>query len=69
MSLDEAAGAVIAVSRSEIHTFSKVIQTRIRLDAGLGVESDAHQGVTVKHRSRGARASLALDLSLFSAGC
>ena len=43
---------VIAVSRSSGHTFSKVPQPSIRLVAGLGVESDAHQGVTVKHRSR-----------------
>jgi MOSC domain-containing protein YiiM len=55
MSLTEANGTVIAVSRSERHTFSKVIQTRIRLIAGLGVEFDAHKGVTVKHRSRVAR--------------
>jgi hypothetical protein len=55
MSLAEANGTVIAVARSDTHTFSKVIQTRIRLIAGLGVEADAHQGVTVKHRSRVAR--------------
>jgi MOSC domain-containing protein YiiM len=45
-------GRVIAVSRSSGHTFSKTPQQSIRLIAGLGVESDAHQGVTVKHRSR-----------------
>ncbi|HEV3486225.1 MAG TPA: MOSC domain-containing protein [Vicinamibacterales bacterium] len=50
-----APGVVIAVSRSRGHTFSKATQPRIRLVAGLGVESDAHQGVTVKHRSRVAR--------------
>jgi MOSC domain-containing protein YiiM len=43
------------VSRSEAHTFSKTAQTGIHLIAGLGVEDDAHQGVTVKHRSRVAR--------------
>ena len=34
---------------------SKPEQAQIRLLAGLGVESDAHMGVTVKHRSRVAR--------------
>ena len=51
----EAHGSVVAVSRSPIHAFSKAIEPRIRLVAGLGVEGDAHQGVTVKHRSRVAR--------------
>ena len=46
---------VIAVSRSATHTMSKPTQASIRLLAGLGVEGDAHQGVTVKHRSRVAR--------------
>ena len=48
-------GTVIAVSRSETHTFSKTTQPSIRLLAGLGVDGDAHQGTTVKHRSRVAR--------------
>jgi MOSC domain-containing protein YiiM len=48
-------GVVTAVSRSGTHTFSKARQTSIRLVAGLGVESDAHQGATVRHRSRVAR--------------
>lgn len=43
---------VIAVSSSPAHTFSKTNQASIQLIAGLGVEGDAHQGVTVKHRSR-----------------
>ena len=43
---------VVAVSVSAEHTFSKQTQTEIRLLAGLGVEGDAHCGVTVKHRSR-----------------
>jgi MOSC domain-containing protein YiiM len=43
---------VTAVHQSATHTFSKVAQPSIRLLAGLGVEGDAHQGVTVKHRSR-----------------
>src|SRR6185503_426556 len=45
----------VAVSRSATHTMSKPNQASIRLIAGLGVEDDAHQGVTVKHRSRVAR--------------
>ena len=45
-------GIVTAVARSAGHTFSKAPQVAIRLLAGLGVEGDAHQGVTVKHRSR-----------------
>ena len=49
------AGVVTAVSSSATHSFSKTRHASIRLVAGLGVESDAHQGVTVKHRSRVAR--------------
>jgi len=45
-------GMVEAVSRSSEHTFTKPNQAEIRLLAGLGVVDDAHQGVTVKHRSR-----------------
>ena len=43
---------VVAVSRSAEHTFSKPNEAAIRLVDGLGVEGDAHQGATVKHRSR-----------------
>jgi MOSC domain-containing protein YiiM len=46
---------VTAVSRSPEHTFSKPTGESIRLLAGLGVEGDAHLGVTVQHRSRVAR--------------
>jgi len=46
---------VTAVSRSATHSFSKQNQDSIRLLAGLGVEGDAHQGETVKHRSRVAK--------------
>jgi len=46
---------VVAVSRSPKHTFSKPNEGGIHLVAGLGVEGDAHQGETVKHRSRVAR--------------
>jgi MOSC domain-containing protein YiiM len=43
---------VVAVSRSATHTMSKPPEPSIRLLAGLGVDGDAHQGATVKHRSR-----------------
>jgi MOSC domain-containing protein YiiM len=43
---------VIAVHRSTTHSFSKFAEDVIQLVAGLGVEGDAHAGVTVKHRSR-----------------
>ena len=46
---------VTAVSRSATHTMTKANEGSIRLLAGLGVEGDAHHGVTVKHRSRVAR--------------
>lgn len=49
------AGRVVAVSRAPRHSFSKTPELVVRLIAGLGVEGDAHQGVTVKHRSRVAR--------------
>jgi MOSC domain-containing protein YiiM len=45
-------GTVIAVSRDSTHRFSKPNQDAIRLLAGLGVEGDAHLGVTVQHLSR-----------------
>ncbi|KNE81288.1 MULTISPECIES: MOSC domain-containing protein [Streptomyces] len=48
-------GTVAAVSREEEYRFSKRGRDAIRLVAGLGVEGDAHQGVTVRHRSRMAR--------------
>jgi MOSC domain-containing protein YiiM len=45
-------GMVAAVCRDEGHHFSKPVRDSIRLLAGLGVEGDAHLGVTVRHRSR-----------------
>jgi MOSC domain-containing protein YiiM len=48
-------GTVEAVSLSAAHTFGKPNRDAVRLLAGLGVEGDAHLGVTVKHRSRVAR--------------
>lgn len=49
------AGTVTAVSRSATHTLVKPNHDSIKLMAGLGVEGDAHHGITVKHRSRVAR--------------
>ncbi len=43
------------MSRSPTHDFSKWAERSVRLLPGLGVEGDAHMGVTVKHRSRVAR--------------
>jgi hypothetical protein len=48
-------GRVVAVSRDAKHRFSKPNCESITLLAGLGVDGDAHMGVTVKHRSRVAR--------------
>jgi MOSC domain-containing protein YiiM len=45
-------GRVVAVCAHESHNFSKPLRSSIRLLKGLGVESDAHMGETVKHRSR-----------------
>jgi MOSC domain-containing protein YiiM len=46
---------VTAVSRSPRHSLVKSNEACIRLVAGMGVDGDAHQGTTVKHRSRVAR--------------
>ncbi len=48
-------GVVIAVASSGAHSMSKPSRASIRLVEGLGVEGDAHAGVSVKHRSRVAR--------------
>jgi MOSC domain-containing protein YiiM len=45
-------GRVVAVCADESHNFSKPLRSSIRLLKGLGVESDAHMGETVQHRSR-----------------
>jgi MOSC domain-containing protein YiiM len=44
-------GIVLAVSRSGKHSFTKPNVEAIRLLVGLGVEGDAHLGVTVQHCS------------------
>ncbi len=43
---------IVAVCAHPTHAFSKGTRESITLLAGLGVEGDAHCGVTVKHRSR-----------------
>jgi MOSC domain-containing protein YiiM len=46
------AASVLSVSRDHDHRFSKPRQDGIVLLEGLGVEGDAHLGVTVQHRAR-----------------
>jgi hypothetical protein len=46
---------VVAVSRDSDHRFSKPNVDEIVLIAGVGIDGDAHAGVTVQHRSRVAR--------------
>jgi MOSC domain-containing protein YiiM len=53
--MDTECGVVASVSRSPKHSLSKPNTENIRLLAGLGVDGDAHQGATVKHRSRVAK--------------
>lgn len=48
-------GAIVALSRSAAHAFSKEAEPRLTLIEGLGIEGDAHAGATVQHRSRVAR--------------
>ena len=43
---------VLAVARDEAHRFSKRTVENLHVLTNLGVAGDAHQGVTVKHRSR-----------------
>lgn len=45
-------GEVIAVACDAKHQFSKHLIDEIEVLAGLGVRGDAHEGVTVQHRSR-----------------
>lgn len=46
---------VVAVSRDELHRFSKVPADTITLVEGMGVAGDAHAGTLVQHRSRARR--------------
>lgn len=53
---------VVAVSRDEMHRFSKIPTESITLVAGLGVLGDAHAGTLVQHRSRVRREPNQLNL-------
>ncbi|MFE5290649.1 MOSC domain-containing protein [Isoptericola sp. NPDC056618] len=44
--------SVVAVHASAVHGFSKPALDEVVLVEGVGVEGDAHAGVTVQHRSR-----------------
>ena len=57
-----ASSHVVAVHASAGHSFSKASQASITLLAGLGVQGDAHAGITVKHRSRVAKDPLRPNL-------
>lgn len=55
--------SIVAVHRSSSHSFSKFAEDEgITLLEGLGVQGDAHAGLTVKHRSRVARDATAPNL-------
>ena len=56
------AATILAVARNPRHRFSKQSEASIVLVEGLGVEGDAHAGVTVRHRSRVARNPAAPNL-------
>jgi len=45
-------GRVRTVAKDDSHRFSKTLTSEICIVAGLGVQGDAHSGVTVQHRSR-----------------
>lgn len=55
-------GTVVALASDGRHCFSKQSRGALRLVAGLGVEGDAHAGLTVRHRSRVARDPTAPNL-------
>ena len=53
---------IIALSSDTAHRFSKQPCSALRLIAGLGIEGDAHAGVTVQHLSRIAKDPAAPNL-------
>ena len=59
---------VAAVSRKAEHALSKTVEPSIRLVAGLGVQGDAHAGVTVQHRSHVKRNPVVLASGAVRAG-
>lgn len=50
--MTDPAATVVAVSRQQLHQFSKTPVDSIELVAGIGVVGDAHAGTLVQHRSR-----------------
>ena len=56
------AAYIQALAQDGAHRFSKQPVESLKLLTGLGVEGDAHAGVTVKHRSRVARDPLQPNL-------
>ena len=50
--MDGVPAQVDSVHFSSTHSFSKASTPAIQLIEGIGVEGDAHSGVTVQHRSR-----------------
>ncbi len=46
------AGKIVAVARDAAHRFTKPTRSSITLIEGIGVDGDAHAGVTVQHVSR-----------------
>ena len=45
-------GSILALGRDDQHRMAKQPAQRLRLIGGLGVEGDAHAGLTMQHRSR-----------------
>ena len=62
LEVGKADGFVVAVARDGKHRFSKTLAAAITIVAGLGVEGDAHYGITVQHRSRVAADPTQLNL-------
>ena len=52
MSATIISATVIGLARDDLHRVAKQPCEHIRLVAGLGVEGDAHAGLTMQHRSR-----------------
>ena len=52
MTPEVASARIIGLARDDLHRVAKQPCEHIRLVAGLGVEGDAHAGLTMQHRSR-----------------
>lgn len=53
--MNDRGARIVAVAKDGGHRFSKTVVDTVHLIEGLGVDGDAHAGVTVKHRSRVAK--------------